>query len=236
VTQLHQMIRKISANGTRPCYALKMDIRRFFDTIDHQILKALLRKNIKDTNILKTTDMIIDSFKIKGAARDVGIPLGNVTSQIFANLYLHELDDFVKQELKERFYLRYSDDFILLSNNKPHLDELIVSIRKFLAETLQLELHPKKVTIKKLSQGIDFVGYVLFDRYVLSRTRTKQRMKRRLREAYEHFYIGKITAQSLDQRLQSYLGLLSHANQYELSTALKNAYWVRSETGRIPTS
>jgi len=237
ITQLHQMIRKISANGTRPCYALKMDIRRFFDTVNHQILKTLLRKNIKDENILKTTDMIIDSFKTKKTeAGDVGIPLGNVTSQLFANVYLHELDDFVKQKLNEKFYLRYCDDFIILSNNKFHLDELIGSIRKFLAKTLQLELHPKKLIIKKSSQGIDFVGYVLFDRHVLSRTRTKQRLKRRLKEAYESYTIGKITAQSLDQRLQSYLGILSHANQHELSTALKNAYWIRSETGKVPSS
>jgi len=235
IIQLHQMIRKISINGTGPCYALKMDIRRFFDTVDHRILKILLRKNIKDDNVLKTTEMIIDSFKIKKGDRNVGIPLGNVTSQLFANIYLHELDDFMKQKLKERFYLRYCDDFIILSNNRSHLDGLIVTIRNFLAETLQLELHPKKVIIKKLNQGIDFVGYVLFERYMLLRARTKQRMKRRLKEAYENYFIGKISAASLDQRLQSYLGILSHANQHELSMALKNAYWIRGETGKIPS-
>jgi hypothetical protein len=169
-------------------------------------------------------------------ARDVGIPLGNVTSQLFANVYLHELDDFVKQKLKERFYLRYCDDFIILSDNKSHLDGLIVTIRNFLAETLRLELHPKKVIIKKLRQGIDFVGYVLFERHVLLRAKAKQRMKRRLKEAYESYLIGKISAASLDQRLQSYLGILSHANQHELSMALKNAYWIRDETKEIPSS
>ncbi len=202
--------------------------------MDHQILKTLLQKSIQDENLLKTTDRIIDSFKLKDATGNIGIPLGNVTSQLFANVYLHELDDFVKQTLRERFYLRYCDDFIILSNSKFHLDELIVSIRVFLKETLRLELHPKKVIIKKLSQGIDFVGYVLFDRHVLLRTRTKQRLKKKLKEAYENYYIGKITPSSMDQRLQSYLGILSHANHYELSTALKNAYWIRGETGKIP--
>jgi len=234
ITQLRQMIRKISVNGIRPCYALKMDIRRFFDTVDHQTLKAILRKSIKDENALKITDMIIDSFKLKKEpTRDVGIPLGNVTSQLFANIYLHELDDFIKQQLKEKFYLRYCDDFIILSNNADHLKILIVLIRDFLAENLMLELHPKKVTIRKLAQGIDFIGYVLFENHVLMRTRSKQRMKKRLREAYESYLIGKTDAAPMDQRLQSYLGMLSHANQYTLSLAIKNAYWVRTEAKKI---
>jgi retron-type reverse transcriptase len=89
-----------------------MDIRRFFDSVDHSILKQLLRNPIKDENVLKITDMIIDSFKIDvGSGGNIGIPLGNVTSQLFANVYLHELDHFVKQELKEKYYLRYCDDW-----------------------------------------------------------------------------------------------------------------------------
>lgn len=180
VAQLHRMIRKVSCNGARPCYALKMDIRRFFDSADHSILKRLLRNSIKDENVLKTTDMIIDSFRVNvGPMGSIGIPLGNVTSQLFANVYLHELDQFVKHELKEKHYLRYCDDFIVLSNDRIHLEALIVSIREFLARTLRLELHPKKVSIRKLQQGIDFVGYLAFEKHVLMRTRSKQRMKRR---------------------------------------------------------
>jgi RNA-directed DNA polymerase len=231
VSLLRSMIRKVSANGNLPCYALKMDIRRFFDTVDHEILKTLLQKNIQDKNILKITDMIIDSFKVKmGVAGGVGIPLGNVTSQLFANVYLHELDDFIKQELKEKYYLRYCDDFIILSNNQDHLASLISSIREFLGKNLRLELHPKKVTIRKLSHGIDFVGCVLFEKHILIRTRSKQRMKRRLKETYESYLIGKIDAAPMDQRLQSYLGILSHANEYTLAMGIKNAYWVRTET------
>jgi retron-type reverse transcriptase len=224
VSHLHRMIRKVSGNGKHPCYALKMDIKRFFDTVDHKILKTLIRKNIQDEKTLKIIDTIIDSFK-KG--QNVGIPLGNVTSQLFANVYLHELDDFVKQKLKEPYYLRYCDDFIILSNNESHLKSLIVSIREFLAKNLHLALHPKKVVIRKLSQGIDFVGYVLFEKYTLVRTRTKQRMKKRLKETYECYLKGKMDTAQVDQRLQSYLGILSHANQHTLSQALKNAYLVR---------
>lgn len=140
---------------------------------------------------------------------------------------IHE--GYIKQDLREKYYLRYCDDFIILSNDKIHLASLIISIREFLAQKLRLELHPKKVIIRKLSHGIDFVGYVLFENHVLMRTRSQQRMKRRLKEAYESFLIGKSDAASMDQRLQSYLGILSHANQHTLSMGIKNAYWGRPE-------
>ena len=127
------MIRKISANGKLPCFALKMDIQRFFDSVDHKILKALLRKNIRDNQALEIIDMIIDSFKVKETPEGaIGIPLGNVTSQFFANLYLHELDDFVKQNLREKYYLRYSDDFIVLANDEIYLRDLILTQVHFL--------------------------------------------------------------------------------------------------------
>jgi hypothetical protein len=140
------------------------------------------------------------------------------------------------QELKEKYYLRYCDDFIVLSNDKTHLETLIVSIREFLAKKLRLELHPKKVIIRKLQQGIDFVGYVVFEKHVLMRTRSKQRMKRRLKEGYEKYLIGGMEATPMDQMLQSYLGILSHANQHTLSQAIKNAYWVRSGKFNSPAS
>ena len=123
--------------------------------------------------------------------------------------------------------MRYCDDFIILSNDKTHLSSLITIIGDFLAEKLKLTLHPKKVILRKLIQGIDFVGYVLFEKHLLLRTRSKQRMKRRLKQSYENYLIGKSEAAVMDQQLQSYLGMLSHANEHTLSQALKNAYWVR---------
>ena len=228
VSLLQKMIRKVSANGTQPCYALKMDIRRFFDSVDHAILKSLLQKYIKDTSTLKVTDMIIDSFNLKTDQEGaVGIPLGNVTSQLFANVYLHELDDFIKQDLKKKYYLRYSDDFLILGSDKIHLESLIIRIQDFLTKNLKLELHPRKLIIRSLNQGIDFVGYVLFEKHILMRTRSKQRMKRRLKAAYEDYLIGKSDVLPMDQKLQSYLGMLSHANQHNLAQSIKNAYQVR---------
>ena len=231
VKLLQGMIQKVSLNNTQPCYALKMDIKRFFDTINHRILKKLIRKNIKDDRALKIIDAIIDSFKVSDELLGpTGIPLGNATSQLFANIYLHELDDFIKQKLCEKYYLRYCDDFIILSNNEDHLKSLIISIQDFLTKNLKLKLHPKKLIIRKLSQGIDFVGYVFFWKHILIRNETKHRMKKRLKEAHENYLHGKISATCMDQKLQSYLGILSHANQHTLSLSMKNAYWVRPYT------
>jgi hypothetical protein len=170
--------------------------------------------------------VILDGFTTQ-KGHPTGLPLGNVTSQLFANVYLHELDQFVKQTLREPYYLRYCDDFIILSTDMQHLISTLLLIRSFLEQHLRLKLHPKKVTIRKLGQGIDFVGYVLFEHHTLVRSRTKQRMKKRLKLGFEDYLMGKIEALSMDQRIQSYLGILSHANQYSIAGAIKNAYWVR---------
>jgi len=225
IEHLKRMTRKVSKNGKFPCFALKMDIKRFFDTVDHRILKTLIRKRVREEPFLVIIDRIIDSFFF---LEGCGIPLGNVTSQLFANIYLHELDDFIKQGLREKYYLRYCDDFVILSRDKAHLQSLIAPIGKFLGTHLHLELHPKKVTIRKLTQGIDFVGYLIFPKHSLVRTRTKQRMKKRLLEASNAYVKGKISDSTMDRKLNSYLGVLSHANQHDLSQALRNAYWVRS--------
>lgn len=225
VEHLRRMIRKASRNGKTFCYALKMDIKRFFDSVGHQILKQLIRKKVKDEKALVIIDEIIDSFH---TIAGVGIPLGNVTSQLFANIYLHELDDFIKQRLREKFYLRYCDDFIILSEDRSHLESLVPFISEFLGSILHLELHPKKVILRKLSQGIDFIGYILFQSHTLLRTCTAKRMKKKLKEGYTKYLKREMDVETFDQKLQSYLGILSQANQHALSQALKNAYWMRS--------
>ena len=144
------------------------------------------------------------------------------------SIYLHELDDFIKQELKEPYYLRYCDDFIILSNSESNLKPLIGLIR-ISRKKSSLNTSSKKVIVRKLSQGIDFVGYVLFEKYTLVRTRTKQRLKRKLKEGYECYLKGKMDKVQFDQRLQSYLGILYHANQHTLSP-LKNTYWIREDS------
>jgi RNA-directed DNA polymerase len=133
-----------------------------------------------------------------------GIPIGNLTSQLFANIYLNELDQFVKTKLKIKHYLRYCDDFIILSNHEHALKELAIEIELFIPSELRLKLHEDKVTIRKLSQGIDFLGYVVLPFHTVLRTRTKKRMFRRVNKT----------------NISSYSGLLEHCDSYELRKEL----------------
>jgi len=129
-----------------------------------------------------------------------GLPIGNLTSQIFANVYLNELDGFIKHRLGVRFYLRYCDDFIILDNDIPKLENYLGQIQFFLQCQLSLKLHPSKIIIRKLKQGIDFLGYVNFADYRILRTKTKRRMLKRI----------------CVNNLPSYLGFLRHCNSYKL--------------------
>ncbi|MBI4023022.1 RNA-directed DNA polymerase [Candidatus Berkelbacteria bacterium] len=132
------------------------------------------------------------------------MPIGNLTSQLFANIYLDELDQFVKHELLETHYLRYTDDFILLHQDPAHLRSLIPRLEQFLTERLRLALHPRKVILRKLRRGIDFLGYVVLPHHRVLRTRTKRRMLRRVTR----------------DNLPSYLGLLQHCHGYQLTQVL----------------
>mgnify|MGYP003683322949 CR=1 FL=1 len=214
-----KMLTTASLNKKRPVYVLKLDIKRFFDSVDHAFLKSLLRKRISDSKVLQLLDQIIDSFHSSGNHQK-GLPLGNVTSQIFANIYLHELDCFIKHVLKEPFYVRYCDDFVVVSHDKAHLKALISIINEFLQNLLFLQIRPQKITLRKWDSGIDFLGYICFPHYKLLRKTTKKRLCKRLSFGHDNFLVGvgkeevgcEYEQDSFDQCLQSYLGILSHAN------------------------
>lgn len=220
------MLTKASSNKRNPVFSLKLDIKQFFDSVDHTFLMSLLKRHIYDSNVLSLLQHVIDSFHTYGKPNK-GLPLGNVTSQIFANIYLHELDFYIKHTLKEQYYIRYCDDFIILSQDEAHLKELISKIDAFLKEQLFLRIHPQKIILRKWSMGVDFLGYICFPHFKLLRKKTKNRLCRRLSAVYEKFLRGDCEMESLDQSLQSYLGMLGHANGHEFSQILKNAYSLR---------
>ena len=140
----------------QPLYAIKADIHHYFQSIDHAVLKTEIRKVIKDAGVLALLDRIIDH---NGNMPDgVGIPVGNLTSQLFANIYLDALDQFIKHELGVEAYIRYMDDFVILSPDKEQLRSWLARIEQFLREELKLEFNPK-TTILAAKNGIDFVGY-----------------------------------------------------------------------------
>lgn len=229
VDVLDRILRSISGNYTRTAYALKCDVRKFFDSVDHAILIQLLRRKIKDADTLWLMEEIIGSFT--GKSSDLftrrGLPIGNLTSQLFANVYMNEFDQFMKKELKIGNYVRYTDDFIAVSESEDFLKELIPKIQDFLRGHLNLELHPSKVTIGKYRRGVDFLGYVSFPHYRSLRKRTERRMIRKLDEKIEMVKKGQITNESLRQTLQSYLGALSHATARRLSRNLSNRVWFK---------
>lgn len=155
----------------------------------------------------------------------VGIPIGNLTSQIFANVYMNEFDQFVKHELKVKYYARYTDDFLFISDKISYLINLLPSIQEFLEKRLTLTIHPKKINIQPSHRGVDFLGYVVFPNHRLLRARTRKRMIRKLNRKSLKRDQGLISSYLFNQSFQSYLGVLSHANAYKLTTELRNKFW-----------
>lgn len=228
VLALQRMARKVSRNNARNCWVLKCDISKFFASINHKILLKILGKKVKDEDFLYLLREIIDSFysdKTVDLANKKGVPIGNLTSQFFSNIYLNELDQFVKHKLKVRHYLRYADDFAFIADNHDYLFDLISQVREFLKSELDLELHPQKVSIGKFRSGVDFLGYIIFPKYILPRTTTKRRLKRKIKNKIKEFKTGKISEDKLNQTIQSYLGYLSHANTYKFKGELENLIW-----------
>jgi retron-type reverse transcriptase len=200
--RLQSFLQRTSHNNTRTVYALKCDIRRFFASVDHGILFELLKQRVDDPATLGLLKMIIASLS---NAPGKGIPLGNLTSQLFANVYLHEFDWYMKQTLRTAHYLRYCDDFIIVSPDREYLLDLIEPIRYFLRWRLQLDLHPAKVTVHSWHQGIDFLGYVTKPHCTLLRPKTQRRM------------LARVTPDNLT----SYTGLCSHADAYRTVQLLR---------------
>lgn len=203
VRRLKGFARKLSRNNFRNIYTLKCDVQKFFDSVDHQILLELIQKRVKDKNLLWLIGKIIRSFVMHDGK---GLPIGNVTSQLFANIYLNELDRFVKHELGARYYLRYCDDFVILSVEHRLLCDIAGRIQDFLYSKLKIFLHPGKVTIRKYHQGVDFLGYVARPYCINLRTKTKNRMLQKLSENNE----------------PSYLGILKHCDGHKLEKRLRS--------------
>lgn len=203
IDRFKEFSRKCSRNNTRTCWVLKCDIRKFFASIDHGILKQILHRHINGDDTIALFENIIDSFHTTGK-QNIGLPLGNLTSQLLVNVYMNKFDQFVKHTLKQKYYIRYADDFVFLADNREGLEQVLPRVRKFLQESLQLELHPDKVFIKTVASGVDFLGWVHFTDHRVLRTSTKRRMIRNLKDNHK------------PESISSYKGMLSHGNAYKL--------------------
>lgn len=239
VNRLRAFQRKITCNGKVRAYYLQLDIKDFFTSIDKEILFSILQKRMKDPEASWLTKTIIfwDCTRLyvargdKGLLRNVpenkslfgkdnkrGLPIGNLTSQFFANVYLDTLDQFVKHTLKSKYYLRYVDDFVILSRDKEELLDFKNRISDFIESTLKIKLHPKRHRLLPISSGIDFLGYIVRPQYVLVRRRLLNNLKQKVRE-YQAAPIK--DEKKLQATLASYGGHFKWANTYRLRASLK---------------
>ncbi len=221
VKRFECFVRKVSSNGRKVKkpfnnnsirgFVLKADVKHHFNTIDHKILIDILRKKIKDEDFIELIKIVLDNFEtpIKGK----GLPLGNYTSQFFSNVYLNNLDYFIKHRLKAKYYIRYVDDFVILHKEKKVLLEFKSKIEKYL-KNLRLELHPEKSEIYPLRNGITFLGYRIFYYYKLLRKRNINYFLRRLNEKINLYRCGLIEKKDLESFLQGWFGYSKFANTY----------------------
>lgn len=256
VMRLQNFLRKVSKNGCARAYYLQLDIKDFFTSIDKGILFKTLQKKIPRKEALWLTEKIIfwdctHSFILRdsegvlnnipphksifGKDNKRGLPIGNLTSQFFANVYLNELDQFVKHTLKVRFYIRYVDDMVLLSDNKDALIKWRQDIETFLAEKLLLRLHQKRRKLQPISNGIDFLGYIIRHDHILVRRRVINNLKSRLRHFARPSPTNPISAaNALQDCVQSYFAHFKWANTYRLTQNLKKKWIIPSKMINIP--
>ncbi len=201
---------RASCGHTKTVWVLKCDVKKFFASIDHSILFEIIGRYVSDKNIIWLIREIVGSFH---STRDgVGLPLGNLTSQLFVNIYMNEFDQFVKHKLKAKWYIRYADDFVILHQDENWLERILLETQCLLNEKLCLILHPQKISIKTFASGVDFLGWVHFSTHRVLRTATKKRMFRNIEMKKQSN-----DAEKLRATVQSYKGMLSHGDGYTLA-------------------
>lgn len=238
VTRLQSFSGRITKNGNVRAYYLQLDIKDFFTSIDKEILFDLLKKRINDPDVLWLLKVVLfwDCTKsyiskgeyplflnvppnksLFGKDNKRGLPIGNLTSQFFANVYLNELDQLAKHRLKAHYYLRYVDDFVILSRDRNELIQFRSKLESFLMDRLRLQLHPKRHKLLLVSSGINFLGYIIRHNYILVRRRVINNLKQKL----QTFRMSVVKdTKKLQATIASYLGHFKHANSYRLISVL----------------
>ena len=218
VSKNGRLLRNAKDNNMIIGYVLKADIKHYFDTVDHSILLSVLRKNINDEKVMWLIESILDNY-----SSHKGMPIGNLTSQFFANVYLNEFDYFVKHELRAKFYIRYLDDFVIFHNDIHILEKWKIQINEFLMTNLKLELHPEKSQIYPLHKGIAFLGFRIFYRYKLLKKSNMSAINKRIRDFKEAYNHGEISKEEIGKRLEGWFGYAIHGNTYNLRRRLSKS-------------
>lgn len=209
-----QIAMKHCKNKWNNYYILKMDISKFFQNINKDILYNILSKKVKDIKLLNLLGKIIYSNNGK-----TGLAIGNYTSQMFANIYLNEIDQYVKHVLKVKYYFRYMDDSILLLKTKEEAIEKLEKIKEFLENRLELELN-KKTQIFKGKQGVNFCGYKINEYRLKIRDKGKRKLKEKVRNLTRKVKEGKMSSKEAKKYLSGHLGYLKIANTYNIENKM----------------
>ncbi|MBU2638071.1 MAG: reverse transcriptase/maturase family protein [Nanoarchaeota archaeon] len=222
--------RKVSCNGRKirnsqddnyvKGYALKADIKRYFDNVSHETLMNIISRKIADKAVLKLIWKILRNHNIKSKSR--GMPLGNLTSQFFANVYLNELDQFIKHRIKAKYYLRYVDDFVILHKSRLQLRKWKRQIEEFLKYKLLLELHPQKSKILPLGRGIDLLGFKCFFHFRILRRKNIRKMQKKIETFNLLCQENRTNTIHLMDSLQGWNAYAMHANSYKLRRIITN--------------
>lgn len=220
IKRFDEFKRKVTKNNTQKAYVLKADVKKYFDNISHKILLEIIGRKIKDGKTMQLIERIVENHEGKGELKGKGIPIGNLTSQLFANLYLNELDHFVKEKLRIRYYLRYMDDLIILSQSINILLETRNKIKEFLDHYLDLRLHPRKTRIFPMINGVDFLGYETFYHYKLLRKGSVKRIEARIKHLNREYRRGKVELSTICASIMAWLGYAKHADIYRLKNKL----------------
>ena len=241
---VHAAVARYQHWSRRYAYALKLDVRRYFPSIDHDILKTKLERHIKDQDVLWLFGVIIDSAPfgdqpqpfgdddlVDLMQRRCGLPIGNLTSQFFGNLYLDALDHHLKEKCRAPAYLRYVDDLVLLADDKGRLWQLRDEIEAFM-ELERLLLHPNKVHLTRTTDGLDYLGYRVFPHRIRVRRDNGYRFRRRLRAKARDYARGRLDLGDIQPSVAAWIGHVRHADSEGLRRAVLGSVSFQRATDR----
>lgn len=233
----HRAIRRVQGFMRKARYCLKFDVKKYFPTIDHEILKNEIRRVIADPDMLWLVDKIIDNSNpqepvldyfpgddlITPVERRRGLPIGNLTSQFFANVYLNPMDHFIKETLRCRFYARYVDDGVMLDDDPDQLWHYLSETKKFLLK-YRIKLHPRKCHLRPVTSGVTFLGQVVFPYHRLLKDQNVKRFTKKMKRFVQQYRIGEISWREINASVQSWMGHARQANTYQLRKSIMAKY------------
>lgn len=209
----HRALQRAQQFSRRRRYFLKLDIEKYFPSIDHEVLKELLRRKLKDPKLLQLLDLIID-HPIPGGEKGRGLPIGNLTSQYFANFYLGWLDHYLKHQQRVQFYIRYMDDLLLFDDRKVRLQELKQDIQHFVEARLKLELKQRATVLAPVQEGIPFLGFRIYPGLIRLQGENWRRFRKKVRKKEQLYQQGEIEMIDLIRSVTSMIGHVIHADTH----------------------